>query len=348
MTNEVKELVKEYIIKNPNLNYSELATCIKEDNASILTHRSLRLYIQQVKSKMEANQTTIDFDGAATTDPTFEDLTPSFPEDQLLDLDPAANVVVIKKNTPKVLVFDIETSPIQAWTWRIGRNLSIGHSQVTQQSFILGWCAKWLGDSNEAKTQDQARIIKSLYSLVNEADITITHNGDNFDRKKLNTAVTDLGLLPLTPSRSIDTYKVCKAKFNMESLKLDYLGERWFDEKKLSTSFELWTQCMNGDQIALDYMKEYCKMDVRILEKVYYKVMPYIKNPPSLAVLHDDEISICPTCGGTEFNPIDKLYITSQNAFEMVRCADCGAVSRTRKSVITKEKRKNTLVPCAY
>jgi DNA polymerase elongation subunit (family B)/Zn ribbon nucleic-acid-binding protein len=306
---------------------------------------------------MEDNQTVIDFDGAATSDPTFEDLTPSFPEDQLLDLDDDDNVIVVKNRVPKVLVFDIETSPIQAWTWRIGRNISIGHNQVTQESFILGWAAKWLGDSkvisdfvtpNEAKTQDQSRIIKSLYSLVNEADITITHNGDHFDRKKLNTAVTDLGLLPLTPSRSIDTYKVCKEKFNMESLKLDYLGERWFNEKKLATSFELWTQCMNGDQIALDYMKEYCKMDVKILEKVYYKIAPYIKNPPSLAILHDDEVSICPTCGGTEFDPIDKLYITQQNAFEMVRCVDCGAVNRTRKSVITKEKRKNLLIPCAH
>jgi len=111
-------------------------------------------------------------------------------------------------NGPKILVFDIETSPITAYTWGLFKQ-NIGLNQIKSDWHLLMWAAKWYGepasklmsmDNSKAKNiQDDKRLIQGLWKLLDEADIIITQNGDAFDVKKFNARAAIHGLLPPSP-----------------------------------------------------------------------------------------------------------------------------------------------------
>ena len=46
----------------------------------------------------------------------------------------------------KRLFFDIETSPMQVYTWRTGYNLNIGHENIIEDWKIICVCWKWEGE----------------------------------------------------------------------------------------------------------------------------------------------------------------------------------------------------------
>ena len=118
-----------------------------------------------------------------------------------------------KSKYPKILIFDIETSPMASYTWgRWKQNVSL--DQTISEWFMLSWSAKWLNNPNmmsdaltpeEVSREDDARITRSIWHLLNEADIIIAHNGVKFDTPKLNSRFIINGLMPPTPYRQIDT-----------------------------------------------------------------------------------------------------------------------------------------------
>ena len=119
------------------------------------------------------------------------------------------------------------------------------------------------------------------------------------------------------------------------------------NKQKLHTDYQLWIDCENGDQDALDKMEEYCKGDTSLLEEVYLELRPWIKSHANLAVLMDAHEPCCPNCGSFDIIQGDGYYTTPQNKYTAVRCGDCGAVNRLKVSEITKEQRKIMLVPNA-
>src|SRR5688500_19264039 len=49
-----------------------------------------------------------------------------------------------EKTAPKVLIFDIETAPIEAYVWDIW-NQNVSLEQIKEDWAVLSWSAKWLG-----------------------------------------------------------------------------------------------------------------------------------------------------------------------------------------------------------
>jgi len=47
-------------------------------------------------------------------------------------------------------------------------------------------------------------------------------------------------------------------------------------------------------------MEIYNRNDVSILEDLYLKLRPYIRNHPNLNLWNEEKISICPNCGNSE------------------------------------------------
>ena len=92
---------------------------------------------------------------------------------------------------PKVLFFDIETAPILAYSWGIW-DQNIGLNQIKEDWFILSWSAKWLGDDkimymdqrNARRVNNDKKLLKAVWKLLDDADIVVTQNGKSFDQKK--------------------------------------------------------------------------------------------------------------------------------------------------------------------
>jgi rubredoxin len=81
-------------------------------------------------------------------------------------------------------------------------------------------------------------------------------------------------------------------------------------------------------------MKAYNINDVLILERVYLKLRPWIKNHPNIAV-HDDDVTVCPNCGG---NHLEKrgFSVTQLGKYQRYHCRTCGTWSRDRKNFAVK------------
>jgi len=259
----------------------------------------------------------------------------------------------IRKETthiPKILILDIETSPLKAYVWgRWQQNIYL--DQTIGEWFCISWSAKWLFSveimsdvltPEEVKVEDDCRIMKSLWEIMNEADIIIAHNGMKFDIPKINSRFLLNGLNPTKPYQQIDTLQVVKKQFGFSSNKLDALAGYFGIDHKLHTGFELWSKCMDGDQESLTYMNVYNEKDVAILEEVYLKLRPWIKNHPNVGMYIDSNEPVCANCGSTYLTKMDGFHYTQTAKYELFRCK-CGAVSRGRVNVLSKEKMKSLI-----
>ena len=233
------------------------------------------------------------------------------------------------KDMPKMLLMDIETSLYHIATWGTFKQF-IQHYQITKHQYTISWAAKWLYDTHvhsdivtpaEALNRDDSRILKSIWKLLDEAEIVIGHNVERFDLRKLNWRFISNNMPPPSPYKTVDTLKYTRKEFFAPSYKQDFLTKYFKLEKKLDTNFELWQKCEVGDKTSLDKMLEYNKFDVMGLEQVYLKVRPYIKNHPNLGVLLDEDV--CPNCASYDLEDINRVYFTTANKFPVYRCGNC-------------------------
>lgn len=138
----------------------------------------------------------------------------------------------------------------------------------------------------------------------------------------------------------MDTLVQSHKNFAFSSHKLDYLAQMMFNKEKLHTDYELWKRCVKGEKEALDYMQEYNIKDVAILEELYMEMRGWMTSHPNLRLYGDTDIRVCHVCLSENLEELASEYVTPAGRFQSFRCAECGAVSRVRKSNLTKKKKK--------
>lgn len=244
----------------------------------------------------------------------------------------------IEQYTPKILTVDIETAPMKAHIWGIWKQ-NIPFSQLEAGWFMICWSAKWLNNdkvysgvltSKEAKKQDDKRICQDLWKMLDEAEIVIAHNGGRFDIPRINTRFITHGLSRPSTYKLIDTLTVARKQFSFTSNRLDDLAKHFKLAGKIKTDFGLWEGSVNGNEESLGKMSLYCDQDVRLLENVYLKLLPWIPNHPNIGLYFDTTEHICPNCGSTDLTE-GKPYYTTVGRYQTFRCK-CGAISRVKKS----------------
>lgn len=245
----------------------------------------------------------------------------------------------------KILLLDIETAPNLVYTWGLyDQNVAI--NQIVEEGYVICWAAKWLHQKKimydsiidypetfKNNPHCDRHIAESMWSLLNEADIVITHNGDKFDIKWLNTIFLKNDMQPPSSFQSIDTLKVVKKHFKFVSNKLDFLTRRRKLGMKIPhEGFPLWIKCMKGEQKSWKVMKAYCKHDVRLLEELYEDLKPYIVNHPNLTLYKGvKSLSECSVCGSKRMVKNGWFY-TKVFKYRRYKCQDCGKETRDRRS----------------
>jgi hypothetical protein len=226
----------------------------------------------------------------------------------------------------KVLLYDIETSPNLGYTWgKYEQNVVAFKKEWTLLSFAFKWLDEKGVTCHSIRTAKTERaLVKKLHKLMGQADIVIAHNGNQFDNKKAHAKFIEYGLPPPAPYAQVDTCQVARRYFQFTSNKLDDLGALLKVGRKLKTGgFDLWLGCMAGDKKSWLKMESYNKKDVELLERVYLKLRPWIKNHPDVA----DRPDGCPKCGGVRLKShgIRRMATRSYRRFY---CKDCGGWSR--------------------
>lgn len=240
----------------------------------------------------------------------------------------------------KVLVFDIELSPMLAYVWdRRDVNISLNH--IRDDWFVIAWAAKWLDepassviyrDQRNAKPIGNDKdILVPLWKLLDEADIVITQNGKNFDSPKLNARFIMHGMKPPSPYKHLDTYQIVRRVAKFTSNKLEYLTDKLCTKyKKLShkkfPGMSLWSECLAGNKAAWDEMKRYNIHDVLSTEEFYNKIKPWTPSGMTkvykVTNFHED----CGVCGGRLKKSGTAYY--SRGAIQRYACTSCGTWSQ--------------------
>lgn len=245
----------------------------------------------------------------------------------------------------KILLLDIETSPNTAHVWGLW-NQNIGLSQLRESSRVMCWAAKWYGEDDimfesEYNTRHKT-MIKRAHSLLSKADAVCHYNGTKFDIPTLQKEFLKHELAPPAPFKQIDLLKTARSQFRFPSNKLDYVAQQLgLGGKTKHEGHELWLKCMAGDAEAWGRMEEYNINDVVLLEKVYDRLKPWIKNHPNQAAFSGE--AVCPTCGsphsqrrGTRVNQI--------GTYARYQCLDCSRWY-TGTQVIKKTPIENRRTP---
>jgi len=224
---------------------------------------------------------------------------------------------------PRVLLFDVETTPNLGYTWGKWEQNVI---KFVKEWELLSFAYKWLDSSTVTcitrQTHSEKELCVVLRNLINSADVVIAHNGDQFDLKKSRTKFLQHGLKPPAVNTSVDTKKIAKGQFAFNSNSLNDLGETLGLGKKVDTGgFDLWLGCMANKPAAWAKMSRYNKQDVVLLEKVYKKLRSWAPNHPSLAAL-SNKIG-CPVCASDRVTG-NGVRATTKTLQQRWRCQDCG------------------------
>lgn len=248
----------------------------------------------------------------------------------------------------KVLVYDIETAPLVMHGWRPDQRF-IPQQMMIHDTFLLTWSATWWGKAEpvfservtkeEVLGRDDKRIVAALGDSIREADVIVAHNGDKFDFPIVNGRLL-LNSLPVIGYKTkIDTLKLSRKNFGFSHHNLDYLGRIFGEGEKIPTTWELWAACVKGEVSALKEMESYNQNDVELLDRVFYRMLPYCDRVARLYEAVQQEEDICLYCGSQKKEKRGR-YRTQAGVFLKYRClgklpdgSKCGKYRRSRASI---------------
>ena len=212
------------------------------------------------------------------------------------------------KEQPKILFYDIETTPLKAYFWRLGQQF-VGHKQLCKDMnmyniICITYC--W-NDGEKAKamvfdyeTQDCSKIIKEFDVLIREADLTIGKNSDRFDVKHINTQrmlTQDYGM-PEWAVNTDDLEKQIRRFFALPSYSLDYLSELMGIGGKMDMEFQDWIDIVeknkNGRK-ALKKMVTYGTKDVEDTRYLWDRLSKHFRPRFNRATFAQEHV--CTSCG---------------------------------------------------
>lgn len=236
---------------------------------------------------------------------------------------------------PRILFLDIETSLLLAYTFGI-RDQHITHGQIANdRDGRLIHCVglKWQGQKPFVLSEWEhgyEGMMHGVHNALCEADAVATYNGARFDLPKIQGQFALLDMEPPPPPTQIDLFKTAR-RMGYVSSKLDYLAQLLGVGSKVKhPGMQLWIDVFNGCPKAQKLMARYCAGDVRLTERVYDRLLPYVPNHP-----HLHRGAPCGTCGSK--NTQRRGYNYSKHfQTERIFCKDCKNWSTGKRSKVEK------------
>lgn len=210
---------------------------------------------------------------------------------------------------------------------------NISPDQLIDEGGMLCFCAKFSDEKDYrfySKWKDgRLGMAEAALALLTEADAVVTYNGDKYDLPKITGEILLAGLTPPPSVTSIDCLKAVK-KFGFVMNRLAYIGPLLGAGKKIKhEGFNLWKDVLAGSEKAQNKMEKYCIQDVKVLVKLYERILPFIKNHPHLGKEKRE-------CGACNSNQVQSRGYRRTKSFKIQRlqCTRCGAWQDGKRSSV--------------
>lgn len=242
---------------------------------------------------------------------------------------------------PRVLIWDIEA------TYNIIAKFDLKDEWIQPQNILRERyiiCAAWklLGDRRVQTVSvlddparfrrdpyDDRHVVERLRQVLSQADIWVAHFGDGFDLPYLRGRMLHHGMAPLPPNPTIDTKKIAKKHFYLNAHRLDYLGGYLGLGRKLGVAPGLRLRVLRGDTRAIRTLLAYNKQDVRLLERVFRRLQPWI--PDHLNRQLYGHGPGCPRCGSRRVS-FQGYRRAQTRIYRRLQCQACGGWLRETKA----------------
>lgn len=231
---------------------------------------------------------------------------------------------------PKILFYDIETSPLKAWIWGCGDQY-IRHAQLDKDHSRYGIiCITYCWNDNKPakvigwgyEEQDTSSVIEQFDKIIVQADRTIGKNSDRFDTKMINAARMFAGLpgMPDWTTRTDDLEKQMRKYFKVPSQALDYYSSQLGLGRKIKMEMQDWIDIVEKNARGLksyNKMLKYGKKDVEDTRKLWYMLEEHFS--PKF----DEKVPGCTNCGSFDRRKSGFMY-NSSGKRQRYTCNKCG------------------------
>ena len=236
---------------------------------------------------------------------------------------------------PKILFFDIETSPLQAWIWSQGQQY-VNHKQLVKGHSrwgIICICYAW-NDGKPAKSidwgweeQDTGKVIQEFDEVVKTADLIIGKNSKRFDVPMINAARMFAGLpgLPQWALAHDDLEQQMRKYFRVPSQSLDYYSKELGIGGKDKMEMQDWIDIVEkNDERKLTKMIKYCKKDITDTRTLWNKLSEHFDSSFNLARFSGERLA----CKHANCGSLDLIKFGTKcsggKKYQMYSCKSCG------------------------
>jgi hypothetical protein len=242
----------------------------------------------------------------------------------------------------RILLLDIETAPNRAYFWGGTWKVNINPDWIDADGYVLCWTAKWLGEKEATflrlKDGKHKNLLGPIHRMLNEAHAVVHYNGQSFDIPTLNKEFLMHGFTPPSPYKQVDLLLAMREGFRFPNNKLDYICKTLaIGEKLRHEGAQLWMDCMDNKAEAWAKMESYNRRDVELLEKLYKRMLPWIKKHPNRSALSG--LEVCVYCASTNIKQ-DRTYTANQLSYRQYHCSDCGGWFRGTKSINPRNEKR--------
>lgn len=235
-------------------------------------------------------------------------------------------------NKPLIYVWDLEVKAAQ--TYKGDLRAAPGYT------IVFGWKELGKGKAQSISTidypgvnvLDDSKLVAEIRKILEPADMLIHHFGDRFDWPFIQTRLARWGMEPLQKPPTFDTCTVARKNLSIKSNSLKSLAYFYgFKETKMELPEDVWLLANAGDKASIELLSERCRSDVRLTEKLYYKMLPSADKHPAVYHLKrltqaTADVSLpkqCQGCGLKEFR--FKGYAANLTvAYKRFMCKSCG------------------------
>lgn len=231
---------------------------------------------------------------------------------------------------PKILLWDIETDGINAdrvlcigYKWHDKKKVHLLRAEDYPREGL--WCDKG--------------VIGAFAKVFAEADFHVTWYGGRFDLPVINARMIANGLKPLPPVAHVDLWRTARYQFrtgggNRLGKWQDFLG---IPDEKTPVNPSMWIKGRYGHGPSLKYIYDHCIADVYVLEGVYDRLKPWVKDIPQQGLFTGDTVG-CISCGS--YNLQNRgFHVTRTRKYRRLQCQDCGKWQKTIHSEHSGMKR---------
>jgi len=236
---------------------------------------------------------------------------------------------------PRILFYDIETTPLKAYVWGLGKQV-VRHNQL--DNMFKNWgiiCITYCWNDNKKaecidwgyEEQDTSKVVYEFGKIIAQADHVIGKNNKRFDDKMLNAArmLHDMEGFPQWMKYTDDLEKQMRKYFRLPSYSLDFISGHFGLGGKIKMEFQDWIDIVektpNGLK-AFNKMLKYGKKDVEDTRTLWNKISKHFEPRFNVARFFDRPMA-CKQCGSCKIH-INKTHRVEGNVkYKEYKCNEC-------------------------